>query len=44
MVSKSIAAKRLKTIGYGSSKPLASNETEEGRQQNRRVEFTILKE
>ncbi|MDP4237670.1 MAG: OmpA family protein, partial [Bacteroidota bacterium] len=44
LVSKSIAAKRLKTIGYGSSKPLASNETEEGRQQNRRVEFTILKE
>ncbi|MDP4220806.1 MAG: OmpA family protein, partial [Bacteroidota bacterium] len=39
LVSKAIAAKRLKTIGYGSSKPLASNETEEGRQQNRRVEF-----
>jgi OOP family OmpA-OmpF porin len=44
LVSKSISSGRLKTIGYGKSKPLASNDTEEGRAQNRRVEFTILKE
>jgi outer membrane protein OmpA-like peptidoglycan-associated protein len=44
LVSKQISANRLKTVGFGKSKPLASNETEEGRQQNRRVEFTILKQ
>ena len=44
LVSKDISSTRLKTIGYGKSKPLASNDTEEGRSQNRRVEFTILKQ
>jgi OOP family OmpA-OmpF porin len=44
LVSKNIPAAHLKTIGYGKAKPLASNDTEEGRQQNRRVEFTILKQ
>ena len=33
---------RIEVRGYGSSKPVASNTTEEGRQRNRRVEFTIL--
>ena len=44
LVSKSISSKRLKTVGYGKSKPIASNDSEEGRAQNRRVEFTILKQ
>ncbi|HVZ39746.1 MAG TPA: OmpA family protein [Candidatus Kapabacteria bacterium] len=34
---------RLTVKGYGASKPIASNDTGEGRQQNRRVEFTITK-
>lgn len=38
-----IDPKRLTARGYGESKPIASNETEEGRQLNRRVEFVILK-
>ena len=44
LISKSIPSVRLKTVGYGKAKPLASNDNEEGRQQNRRVEFTILKQ
>lgn len=42
MVRKGIASDRLFTIGYGESKPTASNETEEGRRLNRRTEFIIL--
>lgn len=37
-----IEANRLKSIGYGETKPIAPNETPEGRQQNRRVEFKII--
>lgn len=37
-----ISPDRLKTRGFGFSKPVASNSSEEGRRQNRRVEFTIL--
>jgi OOP family OmpA-OmpF porin len=33
-----IAKDRLTTEGYGESKPIASNKTKEGRQQNRRIE------
>jgi OOP family OmpA-OmpF porin len=33
---------RIKTKGYGKSKPKADNATEEGRQINRRVEIEIL--
>jgi outer membrane protein OmpA-like peptidoglycan-associated protein len=39
LVSKGIAASRLTTEGYGESKPVASNDTAEGRAQNRRVEI-----
>lgn len=43
LVEKGIGAQRLKAVGYGKKHPVASNDTEEGRQENRRVEFTILK-
>jgi outer membrane protein OmpA-like peptidoglycan-associated protein len=33
---------RMTVIGYGKSKPIASNATEAGRQQNRRVEIRIV--
>jgi outer membrane protein OmpA-like peptidoglycan-associated protein len=39
MVSKGIAANRLSTTGYGSSVPVAGNDTEGGRALNRRVEI-----
>ena len=34
--------KRLSAIGYGEYRPVASNDTEEGRQKNRRVEIVIM--
>lgn len=39
LVSKGIAATRLKVSGYGSTRPVADNSTPDGRTQNRRVEF-----
>ncbi|HUM48322.1 MAG TPA: OmpA family protein, partial [Chitinophagales bacterium] len=36
-----IASSRLTFKGYGETKPLGSNETEEGRSQNRRTTFTV---
>lgn len=40
---KGTRATRIQTKGYGESKPVATNKTEEGRKKNRRVNFTILK-
>ncbi|HEY6172775.1 MAG TPA: OmpA family protein [Candidatus Kapabacteria bacterium] len=44
LVGKGIKTDRLKTAGFGKSKPVATNDTDEGRQLNRRVEFTIMKQ
>lgn len=33
---------RIDTVGYGESRPIAPNNTPQGRQQNRRVELTLL--
>ncbi|HEY5535020.1 MAG TPA: SBBP repeat-containing protein [Ignavibacteria bacterium] len=43
LVSKGINANKITSKGYGKSKPVATNDTDEGRQLNRRVEFKILK-
>ncbi|MGZ3865843.1 MAG: OmpA family protein [Bacteroidia bacterium] len=43
LTNKGIQAARLQQAGYGKSKPIASNDTEEGKALNRRVEFTINK-
>ncbi len=43
LVSQGIERNRFKARGYGESKPVDTNDTEEGRANNRRVEFTILK-
>jgi OOP family OmpA-OmpF porin len=37
-----VDAARVSTVGYGESKPVASNDTEEGRQRNRRVVSNIV--
>lgn len=42
MVDRGISGARMTVVGYGESRPVASNDTETGRQQNRRVEFLIL--
>ena len=42
LVDHEIDIKRLEAKGYGDSKPLASNDTDEGREKNRRVEFVIV--
>jgi OmpA-OmpF porin, OOP family len=42
LVDQGIDASRLTAKGYGDTKPLASNDTPEGKAQNRRVEFTKI--
>jgi outer membrane protein OmpA-like peptidoglycan-associated protein len=41
LTSKGLVADRMKITGLGIADPIASNDTEEGRSQNRRVEFAI---
>ncbi len=41
LVNRGIAPERMEVVGYGESKPVASNDTEEGRAQNRRVELHV---
>ncbi len=42
LVAQGISACRLSTVSFGEGKPAASNDTEEGRAQNRRIEATEL--
>jgi outer membrane protein OmpA-like peptidoglycan-associated protein len=42
LIGKGIAADRLVAKGYGETVPVATNDTEAGRQENRRTEFKIL--
>ncbi|MFQ5717156.1 MAG: flagellar motor protein MotB [Nitrospinales bacterium] len=43
-IDKGIEPKRLTATGYADIFPLFSNDTEQGRAQNRRVEFVLEKE
>lgn len=42
LANKGVDSVRLETVGFGESQPIASNSTEEGKQQNRRVEITLV--
>ncbi|MBQ9340675.1 MAG: OmpA family protein [Paludibacteraceae bacterium] len=42
MVRRGIAEDRIETDGKGESEPIDTNDTEEGRQNNRRVQVTVL--
>lgn len=42
LIKKGIEGKRIKFVGYGDSKPVSENSSEEARKQNRRVEYKIL--
>ncbi len=41
LINKGIDPKRLSARGYGAKVPIANNQTDEGRQKNRRVQFVI---
>jgi outer membrane protein OmpA-like peptidoglycan-associated protein len=43
LVKKGIASNRMRTVGRGLNEPVASNETDEGRAENRRMEFYVEK-
>jgi len=42
LVEKGVAPERMRAVGYGQSRPVDTNDTEEGRAKNRRTEFRII--
>ena len=43
LVHDGVFVGRLKAVGYGETKPVADNATEEGKARNRRIEFTVIR-
>jgi len=43
LINKGLKPERIKWFGFGSSKPLIENASEDNRAKNRRVEFTLIK-
>lgn len=43
LIENGVGAERLAPKGYGSQQPIAPNDSEEGRQKNRRIEFKIIR-
>jgi OmpA-OmpF porin, OOP family len=42
LVNQGVPAERISTQGFGQDRPVASNDTEEGRARNRRTELTVV--
>jgi len=42
LVNRGIAPQRLVSVGFGETKPIADNGTEQGRNQNRRTEYVVV--
>ena len=42
LISKGVASSRLEVKGFGKTRPLVSNDTEEGRSKNRRIAFEVI--
>ncbi|MGQ0529825.1 MAG: OmpA family protein [Panacagrimonas sp.] len=42
LAGRGIVSNRMTPVGYGESQPIATNETPEGQEENRRVEFRVL--
>ena len=43
LATRGVKPERMAAVGYGESRPVDTNQTETGRAQNRRVEFTLVK-
>ena len=41
LVNRGVSGKRIRTLGLGEMEPIASNESDDGRQENRRIEVAI---
>jgi outer membrane protein OmpA-like peptidoglycan-associated protein len=41
LVARGVDTRRIQTVGYGEARPIASNDTSGGRQQNRRIEVVV---
>lgn len=41
LIREGVDGKRLSTVGYGATRPIADNNTDEGRARNRRIEFIV---
>jgi outer membrane protein OmpA-like peptidoglycan-associated protein len=44
LIERGVAASQVTSVGFGEARPIATNATEEGRVQNRRVEIVLLRE
>ena len=43
LIARGVAAGQITAVGFGEARPIADNGTDPGRQQNRRVEFVVVR-